>query len=63
MKIKFEYPWPVWIGSSDEIFKDLIMFDISFRTTIHYLKNHDSGYEYFALCIFGFGFRLERFNK
>jgi len=58
-KIKFEYPYPCWTNCDPEYFGDVTMFDMTFQTTIHYFKNHSSGFESIVVKIFGFGFRIE----
>lgn len=58
MKIKFEYPWPVWCNRDPDEWKDIQMFDISFDTKIHYFKNYDSDYTELVVTLFGFGIRI-----
>lgn len=60
LELSFEYPRPMWISRDPELFDDITMFDLTLRTTIHYFKNHDTGYETFLVCLLGFGLRLER---
>jgi hypothetical protein len=63
MKIMFEYPRPVWTDRDPEdFFEDITMFDLSFKTTIHYFKNHDTGFSTLLLKVLGLGVRIE-WNK
>lgn len=59
-RVTFEYPRPTWTNRDPEIFDNLTMFNLSFRTTIHYVKNHSSDYEEFLFAILGFGVRIEK---
>lgn len=60
MKVKFDYPRPVFFDRDEEIFSDTTMFDLSFRTAICYFKNHSTDYEEFHIYLLGFGIRLFR---
>jgi len=60
MKIEFEYPRPMWTDRDPEIFDSITMFDLSFSTTLHYFKNHDTGAEEVLFTVVGFGIRLSR---
>ncbi len=57
--IKFEYPWPCWTNCDPECWDDITMLDITFMTTVHYFKNHSSGFKQFLIKILGFGIRIE----
>ena len=59
MKIKLEYPYPVYFHRDEEIFKDTSMFDLSFDSKIHYFKNYDTGFGELLLKLLGFGIRFE----
>ena len=58
MKIKFEYPLPVWCNRGPDEWHDIQMYDISFDTKIHYFKNHENGYTQLVVTLFGFGIRI-----
>jgi hypothetical protein len=60
IKFKFEYPSFIFSNKDPEAFGDLTLFDIGFDTTLHYMKNHSTGYEHFVFRVLGFGLRLTR---
>ena len=59
MKLKFQFPLPCWVNRSPEFFDEITMFDLSFQTTIHYFKNHDTSFSEVVVLLFGFGIRLQ----
>lgn len=56
--INFEYPKPTFVHKSEDFFKSVTMFDLSFPTTIHYFKNHDNDFTEILITTFGFGIRV-----
>jgi hypothetical protein len=62
MRLEFEYPWPCYCNR-DADWDNITMFDLSFQTTLHYFKNHSSGYAQFLFKVFGFGIRLTEGNE
>lgn len=63
MKFNIEYPWIYYSNRDKDLFDDITMFDLTFSTTIHYFKNHETGYEQLLLKILGFGIRITRKEK
>jgi hypothetical protein len=60
MKLKFEYPYPTYTNRDPDVWDNITMFNLAFPTTLHYFKNHDTGFEEYLFVVLGFGIRLTR---